>query len=262
MPFALKKTLAALLVPPAGLFALMLLGWTLRGAGARRAGTACMGLGLALLLLLSLPAVAALLGALVYDGSRFDPAAAANAQAIVVLGGGMRIAPEYGGDTLGRLTLERVRYAAHLARETSLPVLVTGGRLFTLRSEGEVMRDALEQELAIPVRWVESCARNTHENAKFSARLLQAAGVSRVILVSHGVDARRARREFSAAGLQVYAAPTQIPGWGIDSLYELLPSAQALDESSLAAYETLANLALSLGLNGAGGPAAAACGAP
>jgi uncharacterized SAM-binding protein YcdF (DUF218 family) len=258
MPFALKKALSALLVPPAGLFVLMVVGYALRRAGARRTGDICIGLSLALLFLLSLPTSAALLGWLVYDGSRFDPAAAANAQAIVVLGGGMRIAPEYGGDTLGRLTLERVRYAARIAREVSLPVLVTGGHLFTLHAEGEVMRDALELELGVPVRWVESCARDTHENARFSARLLHAAGISRVILVSHGVDARRARREFSAAGLKVYPAPTRIPDLGLDSAYDLFPSAPALDESSLAIYEALANLALDLGLNASspsrGGP--------
>jgi hypothetical protein len=34
---------------------------------------------------------------------------------------------EYGGDTLGRLTLERVRYGARVAKKTGLPVLVAGG---------------------------------------------------------------------------------------------------------------------------------------
>src|SRR5262244_1611013 len=49
------------------------------------------------------------------------------AQAIVILGGGLRIdAPEYGGDTLGRLTLERTRYGARLARQSGLPVMVLG----------------------------------------------------------------------------------------------------------------------------------------
>ena len=53
---------------------------------------------------------------------------AADAEAIVILGGGTRRnAPEYGGDTLGRLTLERVRYGAQVAKLTALPVLVTGG---------------------------------------------------------------------------------------------------------------------------------------
>ena len=51
--------------------------------------------------------------------------------AIVILGGGVRRhAAEYGGDTLGQLTLERVRYGARVARLTGLPVLVSGGSVF------------------------------------------------------------------------------------------------------------------------------------
>jgi uncharacterized SAM-binding protein YcdF (DUF218 family) len=104
----------------------------------------------------------------------------------------------------------------------------------------------------VPVGWVEACAHNTHENARLSAGLLHEAGISRIVLVTHGVDARRARREFSAAGLSVTPAPTGIPSWGIDSAFDLIPSAPALNDSMLALYEMLANLALELGLNRSG----------
>jgi len=58
----------------------------------------------------------------------FDPVQASSAQAIVVLGGGTRRnAPEYGGDTLGALTLERLRYGTVVARVTHLPMLLSGG---------------------------------------------------------------------------------------------------------------------------------------
>ena len=57
------------------------------------------------------------------------PRSGAHAKAVVILGGGVRRnAPEYGGDTLATLTLERVRYGARVARLTGLPVLVSGGR--------------------------------------------------------------------------------------------------------------------------------------
>jgi uncharacterized SAM-binding protein YcdF (DUF218 family) len=250
--FELKKALSALLLPPASSLAMVLLGWLMWIRGWRRSGIALVWASVGSLLALSLPAVAALLNWLTYDGSRLDPVAAAQAQAIVVLGGGLRVAPEYGGDTLGRLTLERVRYGARLARETRLPVLVTGGRLFTQRTEGEVMREALETEMQVPVRWVESCARNTHENALLSAAILKQDGISHIVLVTHGVDARRARREFTDAGLAVTPAPTDIPNWGIDSALDLVPSAPALADSTLAVYEILGNLAIELGLNASG----------
>jgi uncharacterized SAM-binding protein YcdF (DUF218 family) len=259
MLFALKKVAAALLLPPASCLLLALAGWLLRRHGAPRAGAALLWLGMGSLLALSMPAVAALLTWLVYDGSRYEPGAARQAQAIVVLGGGLRVAPEYGGDTLARLSLERVRYGARIARDTGLPILVTGGRLFTRSAEGDAMRDALEREFGVAVRWVEPCAHNTHENARFSAVILQRAGVSRIVLVTHGVDARRARREFGAAGLRVIPAPTVIPRAGIDSALDLIPSAPALNESTLALYEMLANLALSLGMNASGKPAPPGC---
>ncbi|MBK7593641.1 MAG: YdcF family protein, partial [Betaproteobacteria bacterium] len=70
-----------------------------------------------------------------------------SAQAIVIPGGGVRRnAPEYGGDTLGRLTLERVRYGARLAKQTGLPLLVTGGSVTgNTVPEAVLMKEALEK---------------------------------------------------------------------------------------------------------------------
>jgi uncharacterized SAM-binding protein YcdF (DUF218 family) len=189
---------------------------------------------------------------MICDSPPLDLRQASSAQAIVVLGGGLRRnAIEYGGDTLSWLSLERVRYAARLARETQLPVLVTGGRVFGGRPEADVMREVLEREYGVPVRWVEGQSRNTHENAVLSARLLQREGVSRVLVVSHGVDIRRARREFSATGLQVIPAPTGVPSMTVDNPIQLLPSMGALLGSYLALYELLGNIASVLHLSAA-----------
>jgi uncharacterized SAM-binding protein YcdF (DUF218 family) len=168
-----------------------------------------------------------------------------SAQAIVILGGGLRIqAPEYGGDTLGRLSLERVRYGARLARSSGLPVLVTGGRpVGATRSEAEVMRDALEQEFNVPVRWVESKARDTRENARNAAAILLPLEVRRVALVMHGFDVRRAVLEFNDAGLEVIPAPTLIARPHLATLGDVLPQASALQGSYYGLYE-LAGLLL------------------
>jgi uncharacterized SAM-binding protein YcdF (DUF218 family) len=113
------------------------------------------------------------------------------------------------------------------------------------------MRDVLEREYAVRVRWIENRSRNTHENALFSAKLFEHDGISRVVVVSHGVDARRARREFSATGLEVIAAPTNIPSGTVDNPIELLPSMGALYGSYFALYELFGNVASSLRLSGA-----------
>jgi uncharacterized SAM-binding protein YcdF (DUF218 family) len=62
-----------------------------------------------------------------------------DAQAIVILGGGRRLfAPEYSlGETVSSGTLERLRYGAMVARESHLPILVSGGKPSNGMTSGE-----------------------------------------------------------------------------------------------------------------------------
>jgi uncharacterized SAM-binding protein YcdF (DUF218 family) len=218
-----------------------------------RTGTVFAWSGVVILLGLSVPLVSSALEILVSDAVPLDLQKTKSAQCIVVLGGGLRReAAEYGGDTLNWLSLERVRYAALLARETHLPILVSGGKVYEGRAEADVMREVLEREYNLPVQWVESSSRDTHQNAIFSASLLKAAAMSKVVLVTHSVDSRRAEREFRAAGIEVIPAPTVLsrPTLAIETPGDLVPSMHALERSYLALYELLANLAVTLRLNG------------
>jgi uncharacterized SAM-binding protein YcdF (DUF218 family) len=194
--------------------------------------------------LLCTPVVAAWLQLAAGNGRAIDPEQLRSAQAIVILGGGLRIgSEEFGGDTLGGLTLERVRYGAWLARSSGLPVLVTGGRPpGAKRAEAEVMHDALEQEFGVAVRWVETASRNTHENARKSAEILLPLGVKRIALVMHGFDVNRGRAEFGDAGFDVLAAPTQLAHPSIERVGDVLPHAGALQASYFALYELAARL--------------------
>ena len=236
-----KLAVTTLVLPPGGPLVLVLIGLL----ATRRqpcAGRALAFVGALLLWLLSLPVVSGALVAALGGGQPVDPVAARKADAIVILGGGVRPqAPEYGGDTLGRLTLERVRYGAFLARQTGLPVLVAGGAPDEdVRAEAELMREALQREYGVPVRWSENRSRNTRENATNTAKLLKAEGRRRVVLVTHGFDVRRAKGLFEAAGLDVIAAATQVPGRGDPELADFLPSVAALATSHYALYEVLA----------------------
>jgi uncharacterized SAM-binding protein YcdF (DUF218 family) len=173
-----------------------------------------------------------------------DVERARSAQAIVILGGGVRRhAAEYGGDTLGRLTLERVRYGAQVARLTRLPVLVTGGSVLGGEPEAGLMQAALEREFGVPVRWAESRSRNTHENAMRSAEILRREHISRIVLVAHSFDMPRAKAEFAAQGIEAIPAPTGIPTEEYETLLDLLPNLGALQSSYFALYEILANIA-------------------
>src|SRR6185295_7938473 len=116
-----------------------------------------------------------------------DVHATGGAQAIVVLAGGLaRKSMEYGGiGTVNDRTLERVRYAAWLARQTGLPVLAAGGHPDGASSaEAEVMKDVLEHEFSTTVRWIEAESRNTFDSARAISRILRPAGVGKVLLVT------------------------------------------------------------------------------
>jgi uncharacterized SAM-binding protein YcdF (DUF218 family) len=238
----LKAIIKAIVLPPTGLLLVSLAGLSLRRRFPR-CGIAMAWAGIAVLLVLSMPVVAVLLVRGLDASPPFEASRAANAQAIVILGGGLRRnAPEYGGDTLGELTLERVRYGARLAHDTSLPVLVTGGSVLGGETESSLMREALERELDVRVRWTEDRSRTTHENAVYSAAILKSAGIDSVVLVAHSFDMRRATAEFAAAGIRTTPAPIAVPAMKPTSLMDYLPSFAGLHTSYYAVYEILANM--------------------
>ncbi len=166
-------------------------------------------------------------------------------QAIVVLSAGLAASRSGGGaDTVGHLTLERIRYAASLHRETGLPILVSGGvsRGGTV-SVAAAMEDALTTEFRVPVRWVEDDSRNTYENAQFSAAILRRANIRTSYLVTHLWHMPRARKAFEGTGLNVVPAPAGFTrtGPGI-ALGDLIPGTRALANSGYALHEMIGGL--------------------
>lgn len=241
-PLWVKAVLKTVLLPPTGQLLLALLGLGVRPRFPR-AGAVLAWAGLLSLLLLSVPVVAELLLRTLDASPPISVERAKGAQAIVILGGGKRRdAAEYGGDTLGRLTLERVRYGARVARLTGLPVLVTGGSVYGGETEAKLMQESLQNEFGIGVRWIEDRSRTTHENAVRSSEILHEAGIQTVVLVAHAFDMPRARAEFAAAGITTVAAPIGIPSSKPSGAFDYLPSMSGLDTSYFAVYEILANL--------------------
>ena len=237
--FLAKKILSSLVLPPTSLLLLALFGLLLLVFSSRRrlgGWLAVLGCGGALVL--SLNGVSSALIVALEVHSPITAQGLKSAEAIVVLGGGAyRNAREYGGDTVNRLGLERIRYAARLARESGRPLLLTGGAPFEGRAEAELMREVLEKEFGVPVRWVETASRDTGENAAFSAAMLKAAGMSRIALVSHAWHLRRAVPLFEDEGLTVIPAPTIFhrASWG--SIEAWLPGSGEL--TRIAAHEWL-----------------------
>ena len=245
--FMIKKLLSLLIQPPLLPIIVTLCGLLLIRRHPR-AGIRLCWLGVIIMLIFSTPYTVNLMLAPLEKVPPLPPQeySAYPAQAIVVLGAGKRShAPEFGGETVSAIALERVRYAALLAHRNPLPVLISGGIVSGQYSEAALMRDVMEQEFHTPVRWTEEKSLDTHDNAQFSAHILLPQEIRHILLVTHASHMRRARTEFEAAGFSVTAAPTAWLGSeaGISYGKNLIPSASALYPGWVAAHEWLGILA-------------------
>ena len=242
LAFLLKKFLSVILLPP-----LLPLLWIAAGLlllrRRPRLGRALAWSGLLLALLLSTPAGVKLLTRPLESLPVLQTQELATAQAIVILAGGQRRQlAEYGGAAPNHLTLERLRYGARLARGSDLPVLVSGGIVgHGDAAEAELMAASLQNDFGVTPRWVEIRSRDTQENAYFSAQNLKAAGINRIVLVTHAAHMRRALNEFTAQGIAAIPAPTAAlfadsdPDWP----YDLVPGPTAAYAGWYATHEWL-----------------------
>ncbi len=235
----MTSLVASLILPPAGPLALIALGLLVL-APLPTTGYALAAVGIFSLYLVSTPAIASRLLDTLQAQNVVLRQVPADAQAIVVLGGGRnRDAKEYGGDTIECFTLERLRYASRLHEESGLPILASGGSQNNEPvSEASMMQEVLERDFKIKLTWAEGTSRDTFENARNSVRVLAQHGISHVLLVTHRWHMPRALWCFRQAGLDVTPAPTACdsPRFG----HVLVPHYRALYMASNALSEFLA----------------------
>jgi uncharacterized SAM-binding protein YcdF (DUF218 family) len=216
-----KPVLTALILPPAPLLLLLLVGTRLI-LPRRGLGWFVVILSTLLLWLSACSGTAVLLSkwvlkppaALSEERIKTLKTGAKTNVAIVVLGGGMEpYAPEYGVSNLQHLSLERLRYGVWLGRETGVPVAFSGGVGWgqpEAKSEARIAAQIAASEFNRPLKWVEDLSRDTRENAERSVALLKPAGVQHIVLVTHAWHMPRSVHEFErAAGgnLRIEAAP-------------------------------------------------------
>jgi uncharacterized SAM-binding protein YcdF (DUF218 family) len=232
----LKPLLSALLLPPLAPLLLALIGLLL-ALKRKRSGFALVLFALALLWLLSCHGAAVWLSRSVLP--QFAPLAASQlktgqVQAIVVLGGGvLPLAPEYGQAQPRAETAARLRYGLWLARQSGLPVAFTGGLGWAAHgsqteSEAEVARRVAQQDYGVTLRWLEGDSRDTADNASLLAPLLRRDGVERIALVTHAWHMPRSVTAFEKTGLTVLPAPMGFVLPNENQLLEWLPTAHGL----------------------------------
>jgi uncharacterized SAM-binding protein YcdF (DUF218 family) len=163
------------------------------------------------------------------------------AQAIVVLGGGVRRGNGADiPDRLDSLSVERVVFAAEANRALGLPVVVSGGRAVGARiAEGTLMKAALETEFAVAVAWNEDESHTTWENAIYTARLLLPEKLKTVVLVSHAWHLPRALWAFERAGFKALPWPAPRTAFRVSRIADFVPSITALNDTFYALHEMI-----------------------
>ena len=204
-----KPVLTALLLPPVPLLVLLLVGARLI-LPRRGLGWLVILTSVALLWLSTCAGTAQVLtqfalrppSALTPDQVQELKAQAKTPTAIMVLGGGLEpYAPEYGVSNLRYPSLERLRYGVWLGRETGLPVGFSGGVGWAQpigTPEARIAGHIAATEFGRPLKWIEENSRDTRENAALSVPLLRKAGITRIVLVTHGAHMPRALKDFQA----------------------------------------------------------------
>lgn len=238
------RFLQSFLLPPLNSMVFIIVG-LLIGANFRRFSCYLILVGIATLYLQSIPLTAHYLNNYLelppIKLSRFID----KPQAIVVLGGGINNnGIEYNHDLeVGADTLIRLKYAAYLAHKfESTPVVVSGGLISLRHSEGDVMQQSLINDFQIKnTIFIEDRSRNTDENAKDVAKILQPMGIKTIILVSQAYHIRRATMLFHKYGFEVIPASTDY--YDSNNPYSnslsLLPQAKAMHDTAIALHEII-----------------------
>jgi uncharacterized SAM-binding protein YcdF (DUF218 family) len=222
------------------LFLITAIGGSLIALWWRKTGFAVTTVSLVVLYLASTPRLAdALNGHL--DAVVRNKAPNLAVGAIVVLGADVeRVRGRNNPVELGPISLRRVVLAAEAYRRTGLPILVSGGPISDSPvSLADLMGAAFTRDFAIPVRWRERRSQNTYQNAEFSARILKAAGIKAILLVSQARDIPRAAWAFRHFGIAVKPASAPVPWLSEGGAGDFLPSPKALLSTFYAIHELL-----------------------
>ena len=169
----------------------------------------------------------------------FGRVSTGTAEAIVVLAASVNSSDASEPEILpGHGTFLRCRYAAWLYRHGKpLPIFASGG----VEREKIVMADVMKQtlvEAGVPGDMIstEGGSKSTYENALFTARLLRAKGIHRIVLVTEAYHIPRATQSFRKQGFDVIPAGCAARYLQFEGLWsQFFPSAQMIryNEESL-----------------------------
>ncbi|AKO45289.1 YdcF family protein [[Haemophilus] ducreyi] len=210
--FFVNKIITALVLPPFNIAMLWLISLLFAYFNYKKLSYCFTTFGIFMLYLFSTPYFATKLGNSLVIADQLSLADYQTAQAIVVLGGGIRDSQElFDPISTNSTTFERMRYAAYLQKQTGLPLLATGSAI-NGNSEANIMAKEFAQFFAVETTWLEENAKTTQENAQFSYEILANSNINKIILVTHQWHMQRAKKLFEQQGFKVLPASV---GYGV-----------------------------------------------
>lgn len=247
--FYVTKFIYTFLLPP-GIFILLLLAlsiWQYRFAKKR----ALLLMFFALCLYaLSTPYVSTIL--ITSLESRYTPSTKISGDVLVMLGGGATAnVPDIDGTgQLSGSAANRLLTTARLYYQTRLPILLSGGQVFSDSSNEALIAKRQLVQLGIPEKHIliENKSRNTEENARYVKKILKEHNFTKPVLITSAFHMERALRNFKKLHINTVPYPTDYksnPYQTVD-INKFVPSAGALSLSSMAMKEYMGIAALSL----------------
>jgi uncharacterized SAM-binding protein YcdF (DUF218 family) len=239
------KIISALVYPMGLFFLLLLFALLFRLFGKIRSGILLLLAAVLILFIASNPLVASKLVATLEN--RYPQQEMRNIephQAILVLGGGLRIPLPPAQDTQLTSGSDRYWHAANLFKGGKAEmVFLAGGNVFAQQGfQGEAFyASQLLQQWGIPASaiQVESTSRNTEQNRAHIETWLKSHNITRVLLVTSGYHMPRALETFSDSSVTYVPAAADIlirEGTG-PAVFNWLPSSSALNMTTLALHE-------------------------
>ena len=128
-----------------------------------------------------------------------------SADVVIVLGGGMKDdVPDFSGNSaLNSAGLERVFAAARIVKKKKIPIITSGGAVFSRKAESEVAkRFLMDIGISGDEIIVENKSRDTYENALFSRKICLERGFNRVVVVTSAFHMPRTAMIFKKVGFE------------------------------------------------------------
>lgn len=243
--------IAYTLVFPPGLFILAMLAIAIYlYRRQERRGALYAAIAALLLWIASMPATGgAMLSSL---ERRYDPPAQATGDVLVMLTGGATPdtpdpASRGEGHPLAN-TAGRILTLAELYRQTQLPIIVSGGQVFS--DTGNESRIAKRHLVALGVPEaairIDDTSLNTAENALHTQQIMQKEGWKRPVLVTSAFHMARSVKQFRKLGVTVTPYPTDYTVARQQNVYpsKFIPSYTGLNMTGMALKEYVGLLAI------------------